>query len=74
LWRDTISSLWGSIIQSNLLNTRKGMITSPYSWGLNKPRRTSSQMFQMREEISWYFISVFIYKIQNYINPPEILN
>jgi len=29
----------------------KGRITSPYSCGLNNPRRTSSQTFQMKEDI-----------------------
>jgi len=35
-----------------------GRIISPYSWGLNKPLRTSSQTFQMKEDISLWFTDI----------------
>jgi len=45
----------GSSNQSNLLSTTKGMITSPYSWGLNKPLNSSSHTLQMNDDIPLWF-------------------
>ena len=51
-----ISSFFGSRTQSNRLMTTKGRMIRPYSDGLKSPRRTSSAVDQMREEIFDEFI------------------
>lgn len=45
-------------LQSNLRRTVKGKMMSPYSCGLNNPRRTSSQTFQIKDEIPLLLIIV----------------
>ena len=56
-------SLCRSRTQSSLLRTVKGRIISQYSWGLKSPRRTSSQTFQMNDEISLWLTDILIYLI-----------